>query len=132
MLLHRLITSIAVGAFAHEAAAGNLDTAYLRGSQVYESSGPTYQVPSGAPPPTLAYPVNQIGSSPAYPSASTAMASAPIVKASPRVPWSWTVAYAGFHVGGTLGVSKFDDPFGASLFGYNVPTPHFLPVGHIW
>src|ERR1700686_1030287 len=109
MLLHRLITSIAVVGFAHEAVAGSLDGAYLRGSQGYES-GPTYQAQRVAAPPALSYPVDQINSSPASPPASTAMAAVPIVKASQRVPWSWTGPYVGLHVGGTLGVSKFDDP----------------------
>ena len=129
MLLHRLITSIAVVGFAHEAAAGSLDTAYLRGSQAYEASGPTYRVPSAAPPPASSYPVNQVDSSPAYAPPSTAMAAVPIVKAQPRASWSWTGAYAGFHVGGTLGVSKFEDPFGGSIFGDIVRTPGFFAGG---
>jgi opacity protein-like surface antigen/outer membrane protease len=131
MLLHRLIWSIAVVGFAHEAAAGSLDAAYLRGSQVYEAAGPTYQVQSAAPAPGSSYPVNQIDASPAYAPPSTDVAGTPIVKVSPRVPWSWTGAYAGFHSGGTLGVSKFDDPFGGSIFGDKVRTPGFFAGGQI-
>jgi opacity protein-like surface antigen len=133
MLLHRLITSIAVVGFAHEAAAGSLDTAYLRGSQVYEASGPTYQVrrvaayPSGA----ASYPVNETEASPGYAPPGAAVVGAPIAKAPPHRPWSWTGAYAGFHLGGTLGASKFDDPFGGSIFGDSVRTPGFFAGGQI-
>src|SRR5580704_8641621 len=130
MLLHRLITSIAVVGLAHEAAAGSLDGAYLRGSQGYES-GPTYQVQRVAAPPASSYPVDQIDASPAYAPPGTAMAAVPIVKVQPRASWSWTGAYAGFHVGGTLGVSKFEDPFGASIFGDNVRTPGFFAGGEV-
>jgi opacity protein-like surface antigen len=131
MLLHRLIASIAVFGFAHEATAGSLDNAHLRGSQVYETPGPTYQVQSVAAPSTASYPVDQIDAPPPFGPGSTAMAAATIVKASPRLPWSWTGPYVGFQVGGTLGVSKFDDPFGGSIFGDNVRTPGFLAGGQI-
>ena len=130
MLLHRLITSIAVVGLAHEAAAGSLDGAYLRGSQGYES-GPTYQAQRVAAPPASSYPVDQIDSSPAYAPPSTAMAAVPVVKVQPRAAWSWTGAYAGFHVGGTSGVSKFDDPFGGSIFGDTVRTPGFFAGGQL-
>jgi opacity protein-like surface antigen len=137
MPLHRLIMSIAAGAFAHEAAAASLDTANLRGSQVYETTGPTYRAQRVAAPayptsaPASSYPVNETDPVPVYVPPGVAARGAPIVKAPPYVSWSWTGAYAGFHVGGTLGVSKFDDPFGGSIFGDNVRTPGFFAGGQI-
>ena len=50
MLLRRFIMCITVIGFAHEAAAGDIETAYLRGSQGYEASGRTYRVPQVAAP----------------------------------------------------------------------------------
>src|ERR1700722_4906769 len=135
MLLQRLIMGIAVTALAREAAAGGIDTPYLRGSQGYEASGPTYQVQRVAAPaypasaPASSYPVNPIGSSPGY--APPSMAADGAAKAPSHVPWSWTGAYVGLHLGGASGASKFADPSGGSIFGDNVRTPGFLAGGQI-
>jgi opacity protein-like surface antigen/outer membrane protease len=104
--------SITVIGLVQEAAAADIDTAYLRGS-----SGPSYQVqqvaapwyPASAPAPP--YPVNEIA--PASPA------------------WFWTGFYGGAHIGAVAGTANFANPFGASIFGDNVITPGFLAGGQI-
>ena len=49
-MLYRLIMCIAVIGLVHEAAAADIDTAYLRGSDAYEVTGPTYRVQQVTPP----------------------------------------------------------------------------------
>ncbi|MBI5131224.1 MAG: outer membrane beta-barrel protein [Rhodopseudomonas palustris] len=60
------------------------------------------------------------------------------VKAAPLPPpvlWTWTGFYVGAHVGGGSGTTKFDDPFGASIYGDSVRTPKALAglqAGYNW
>jgi opacity protein-like surface antigen len=108
-MLYRLIMYIAVIGLVREAAAAEIDTAYLRGAtgyQVQQVADPTFPTS----PPT-----------PSYPEA--------IVPA-PQA-WFWTGFYAGGHVGAAVGTANFADPFGSSIFGDTVTTPGFLAGGQI-
>ena len=116
-MLHRLIMCIAVIGVVHEAAAGDMDTAYLRGSDAYEVSGPTYPVQQVAAP---RYPT----SAPAPPYLVNAIAPGPAA-------WFWTGFYGGVHVGAAAGTTNFTDPFGLSIFGDSVTNPGFLAGGQI-
>ena len=114
-MLYRLIMCIAVIGLVQEAAAADIDTAYLRGSDAYEVTGPTYQVQQVA--------------APWYPTSAPAPSNQPIFKGpiAPASPaWSWTGFYGGVHVGAAAGTANFADPFGSSIFGDNVTTPGFL------
>ena len=118
--LFRLLVCIAVMGLVHEAAAADMDTAYLRGSDVYEATGPTY-------------PVQQI-TAPWYPTSAPPPFALPIVKGpvAPAPPiWFWTGFYGGVHVGAVAGTANFTDPFGSSIFGDNVTTPGFFAGGQI-
>jgi len=106
--------SIAVIGLVHEAAAADIDTAYLRGT------GPTYQVQEVGYP---WYPTS--APAPFYPPIS----SGPIAPAPPA--WFWTGFNVGGHVGAAVGTANFADPFGSSIFGDNVTTPGFLAGGQI-
>ena len=136
-MLHRLIICVAVIGLVQDATAGDIDTAYLRGSQGDEAPGSVYPAevvarsyPTNAPAPS--YPVDEIASSPPYvPPRTAADGELSIAKAPPHMFWSWTGAYAGFHLGGTWGVWKFADPFGGSIFGDSIQTPGFLGGGQI-
>ena len=111
---------ITVIGLVHEAAAADIDTAYLRGSDAYAVSGPTY-------------PVQQVAV-PWYPTSAPVRTDQPIFKGSiaTALPaWSWTGFYVGAHVGATAGTANFADPFGASIFGDNVTTPGFLAGGQM-
>jgi opacity protein-like surface antigen len=46
-------------------------------------------------------------------------------------PYSWTGLYLGPHLGGAVGLTKFSDPFGASIFGDTVHSPGFSGGGQI-
>ncbi len=119
-MLYRLIMCIAVIGLVHEAAAADMDTAYLRGLDVYEATGPTY-------------PVEQIAA-PWYPTSAPPPSALPIFKGpvAPAPPiWFWTGLYGGIHVGAVAGTANFTDPFGSSFFGDNVTTPGFLAGGQI-
>jgi opacity protein-like surface antigen len=53
----------------------------------------------------------------------------------PAPVWNWTGGYAGMHVGGLWGDTRFSDPFGASIYGDDVATPGFLggvQFGYNW
>ena len=113
-MMYRLIVSIAVIVLVHEAAAADIDTAYLRGT------GPTYQVQQ------VGYPWYPTGApTPLYPPISNG----PIAPAPPA--WFWTGFYVGGHVGAAVGTADFADPFGSSIFGDKVTTPGFLTGGQI-
>ena len=115
-MLHRLIMCIAVIGLVHEAAAEDMDTAYLRGSDAYEVSGPTYRVQQVTPP--------------WYPTSAPAPSDpVPIAPAPPA--WFWTGFYGGVHVGAAAGTANFTDPFGSSIFGDNVTIPGFMAGGQI-
>ncbi len=113
-MMYRLIMSIAVIGLVHEAAAADIDTAYLLGT------GPTYQVQEVGYP---WYPTS--APAPFYPPIS----SGPIAPAPPA--WFWTGFYVGGHVGAAVGTANFADPFGSSIFGDNVTTPGFMAGGQI-
>ena len=108
--MHRLIISIAVIGFVQEAAGADIDTAYLRGSDVQQVGYPWY--PTNAPAPSD-LPIFKGQVAPAPPA------------------WFWTGFYGGVHVGATAGTANFADPFGSSIFGDNVTTPGFLAGGQI-
>src|SRR5208282_5087192 len=120
-MLYRLIMCIAViGLVQHEAAAADIDTPYLRGSDAYAVTDPTY-------------PVQQVAV-PWYPTSAPAPSDLPIFKrpiAPPPPAWFWTGFYGGVHVGAVAGTTNFTDPFGSSIFGDNVTTPGFLAGGQI-
>jgi hypothetical protein len=119
-MLYRLIVCIAVIGLVQEAAAGDVDRAYLRGSDIYQVTGPTY-------------PVQQIAA-PWYPTSASAPSYQPVFKGpialAPRA-WFWTGFYGGGHVGAAAGTANFTDPFGSSIFGDNVTTSAFLAGGQI-
>ncbi len=109
-----------IGFVQHEAAAADMDTAYLRGSDAYGVTGP-------------AYPVQQVGA-PWYPTSAPAPSDLPVFKGpiAPAPPaWFWTGFYGGVHVGAVAGTANFTDPFGSSIFGDNVTTPGYLAGGQI-
>ncbi len=111
--LCRLIVCIALIGLMHEAAAAEIDTAYLRGSDAYQV---------------------QQGAIPWYPTSAPAPSDVPIFKGpiAPAPPvWFWTGFYGGVHVGAVAGTANFTDPFGSSIFGDNVTTPGFLAGGQI-
>ena len=108
--MHRLIISIAVIGFVQEAAGADIDTAYLRGSDVQQVGYPWY--PTNAPAPS-----------------DLPIFKGPVAPAPPA--WFWTGFYGGVHVGATAGTANFADPFGSSIFGDNVTTPGFLAGGQI-
>ena len=118
-MLHRLVMCIAVIGLVREAAAGDMDTAYLRGSDAYEVSGPIYLV--------------QPLAGPGYPTSAPARSDQPIFKgAIASAPaWFWTGFYGGVHVGAAAGTANFADPFGSSIFGDNVTIPSFMAGGQI-
>jgi hypothetical protein len=97
--MYRLIMCIAVIGLVQEAAAADIDTAYLRGSDAYQ----VQQV--AAPPYTTSAPA------PSYPPISEG----PIAPAPPA--WFWTGFYGGVHVGAVAGIANFANPFGSSIFG---------------
>jgi opacity protein-like surface antigen/outer membrane protease len=110
-MLYRLIVCIAViGLVQHEAAAADIDAAYLRGSDVQQVGYPWY--PTNAPAPS-----------------DLPIFKGPVAPAPPA--WFWTGFYGGVHVGATAGTANFADPFGSSIFGDNVTTPGFLAGGQI-
>ena len=115
-MMYRLIMCIALIGLVHEAAAADIDTAYLRGTdptfQVQQVGYPQY--PTGAPAPVPFYPRSSNG---------------PIAPAGPA--WFWTGFYVGAHVGTAVGTATIADPFGSSIFGNNVTTPGFLAGGQI-
>ena len=116
--LCRLVVCIAVMGLVHEAAAADMDTAYLRGSDVYAVTGPTH-------------PVQQVAA-PWYPTSAPPPSALPIWPIAPAPsPWFWTGFYGGIHVGAVAGTTNFTDPFGSSIFGDNVTTPGFLAGGQI-
>src|ERR1700693_5281265 len=104
-MLYRLIIYVAMIGLMHDARAGDLDTAYLRGSKGYEASGPPYRVEAVPPsyPTTVPEPfylVKANASSLVYvPSRLAADVASPIsrVPIAPASPaWFWT----GFYVRG--------------------------------
>ena len=110
-MIHRLILCIAVVGLMRQAAAAEIDAAYLRGSHpahdviqtpAQEWNAAPSRVPSLPPPNTLTSP-----------------------------EWSWTGFYGGVHAGAAAGTANFADPFGPSIFGDNVNTPGFLGGGQI-
>jgi hypothetical protein len=103
-MMHRLIISIAVIGFVQEAAGADIDTAYLRGSDVQQVGYPWY--PTNAPTPS-----------------DLPIFKGPIAPAPPA--WFWTGFYGGVHVGAVAGTASFADPFGSSIFGDSVTTPGF-------
>ncbi len=115
-MICRLIVCFAVIGLVQEAAAADIDTTYLRGTdhtyQVQQVGYPWY--PTGAPV-----------AAPFYPPISNG----PVVVAPPA--WFWTGFYVGGHVGATVGTANIADPFGSSIFGDNVTTPGFLAGGQI-
>jgi opacity protein-like surface antigen len=119
-MLYRLIVCIAVIGLVHEAAAADMDTAYLRGSDAYGVTDP-------------AYPVQRVAA-PWYPTSAPAPSDLPVFKGPiapvPRASL-WTGFYGGVHVGAVAGTANFADPFGSSIFGDNVTTPGFLAGGQI-
>jgi opacity protein-like surface antigen len=131
----RIITCVAVVALAPQAAAGELDDAFLRGSQ---APAPIYRV-GGRASSSAAYagvPVYQVN--PVYrvngvgPVRGDVPPHAPVSK-DPIAPvvavpaWSWTGFYVGAHVGATAGIARFGD--GTAIFGDKVMTPGFLGGG---
>ena len=113
--MYRWIICVAVIAVVHEAAAEDIDTAYLRGSDAYEVTGTSYRVQQG----------------PASYSMSTATAYPVDEPVSAPPAWFWTGFYGGVHVGAVAGTANFADPFGSSIFGDNVTTPGFMAGGQI-
>jgi opacity protein-like surface antigen len=112
-MLYRLIMLITVLGLAQKAAAADIDTAYLRGSDAY-------QVQQGAAP---WYPISAPG--PSYVPISQGL-----ITPVPPV-WVWTGFYGGIHVGVAAGTTNFANPFGLSIFGDDVITPGFLAGGQI-
>src|SRR5215475_15211252 len=56
------------------------------------------------------------------------------VKAPPPV-WNWAGLYVGTHSAAYAGSTKFDDPFGPSIFGDRVVTPGYGwggQIGYNW
>lgn len=107
-MLYRLIMCIAVIGLVQEAAAADIDIAYLRGSDVYQVqqvAAPLYPTSSPAP----SYPVNEIA--PGSPA------------------WFWTGFYGGVHVGAVAGTANFANPFGGlnrhtrSLPSFSIACP---------
>jgi len=113
-MLFRLIIYIAVIGLVHEAAAADIDTAYLRGSE------PTYVVIQTPAQEWNAAPYRPVTTSPAPPVASA-----------PPASMIWTGFYVGGHVGAAVDTATIADPFGSSIFGDNVITPGFLAGGQI-
>ncbi len=113
-MMYRSIACIVVAiGLVHEAAAAEIDTAYLRGSDAYQV---------------------QQGAIPWYPTSAPAPSDVPIFKGpiAPAPPaWFWTGFYGGVHVGAAGGTANFTDPFGSSIFGDNVTTPGFMAGGQI-
>jgi opacity protein-like surface antigen len=143
-MLCRLITCAAALSLVQEATAKNLDNVYLRGSQGYDLSGPSYRVQQ-VPPSQAAG-----AAAPWHPFSPTASAAV----MPPRLPiqefgtwhlrgnsnweadsgapyWSWTRLYAGAHVGAGSVSTQFADPFGVSVFGDTTRSPGFLGGGQI-
>lgn len=119
-MLYRLIICIALIGVVREAAAGDVDTDYLRGSDAYAVTGPTY-------------PVQQVAA-PWYPTSAPAQSDQLILEGpiAPVPPvWFWTGLYGGVHVGAAAGTANFANPFGSSIFGDNVTTPGFLAGGQV-
>ncbi|HML07286.1 MAG TPA: outer membrane beta-barrel protein [Xanthobacteraceae bacterium] len=119
-MLYPLIMCIVVIGLAQEAAAADIDTSYLRGSNAYEVTGTTY-------------PVHQVAA-PLYPTSVPAPSDLPIFNGplAPAPPaWFWTGFYGGGHVGTAAGTANFGDPFGSSIFGDNVTTPGLLAGGQV-
>lgn len=70
--------------------------------------------------------------------ASAGAADPPSIFLRPSSPvpfWSWTGLYAGVHVGGGAGFTRFNDPAGPSIYGGNVRSPLALggaQIGYNW
>src|ERR1700733_6819469 len=63
------------------------------------------------------------------------LGSGPPLPAPVMPAWTWTGGYVGAHIGALWGDTKFDDPFGTSIFGDRVSTPGFLggfQTGYNW
>lgn len=103
---------IAVIGLVREAMAGDIDTAYLRGSEL------TYAVIQ-TPQEWNAVPYRPVIATPA----------APVAPAPPA--WFWTGFYVGVHVGAAAGTANFADPFGSTIFGDKVTTPGYLAGGQV-
>src|SRR5260370_15362850 len=111
----------------HEAAAGEVDTAYQRYLRGLEA----YAHPVSAPAPSDP-PISKERAAPAP-------SDPPIFKAPISKEWiapapparSWTGLYVGVHVGAAAGTANFADPFGSSIFGDKVTTLGFLAGGQI-
>jgi opacity protein-like surface antigen len=62
--------------------------------------------------------------------------SAPVYKAPVYAPaWSWAGLYLGTHSAAYAGTTKFDDPFGPSIFGDKAVTPGYgfgAQIGYNW
>jgi opacity protein-like surface antigen len=140
-MMYRLIMCILVIGLVREAAAGDIDTVYLRGSQSYGAYGATYRVQQVAVPlypmntPAPSDLVNEIASSSGQVAPRMALDSAlpismgPVARNGPA--WLWTGFYVGVHAGAAAGTAKFADPFGSSIFGDKVTTPGFLAGGQV-
>ena len=113
MMYRSIACIVAAIGLVHEAAAAEIDTGYLRGSDAYQV---------------------QQGAIPWYPTNAPTPSTLPIFKGPvPPAPpvWFWTGFYGGVHVGAVAGTANFTDPFGSSIFGDNVTTPGFLAGGQI-
>jgi opacity protein-like surface antigen/outer membrane protease len=110
-MLYRLIVCIAVTGLVREAVAGDIDTAYLRGSENAVIQTPAQEWNAAPYRPVIATPA------------------APVAPAPPA--WFWTGFYVGVHVGAAAGTANFADPFGSTIFGDKVTTPSFLAGGQI-
>jgi opacity protein-like surface antigen len=112
-MLYRLIMCIAVIGLVREAVAADIDTAYLRGSQL--------------PYAVIQTPAQELNAAPYRPVIATP--AAPVAPTPPA--WFWTGFYVGVHVGAAAGTANFADPFGSTIFGDKVTTPSFLAGGQI-
>ncbi len=118
---------IAAIGLVHEAAAGEVDTAYQRYLRGLEAYAHPVSAPAPSDPPISK---ERVAPAPSDP---------PIFKAPISKEWiapapparSWTGLYVGVHVGAAAGTANFADPFGSSIFGDKVTTPGFLAGGQI-
>src|SRR5260370_8351371 len=107
----------------HEAAAGEVDTAYQRYLRGLEAYAHPVSAPAPSDPPISK---ERVAPAPSDP---------PIFKAPISKEWiapapparSWTGFYVGVHVGAAAGPETFADPFDSFIFSHQTTTPGFLP-----
>src|SRR5260370_4595203 len=124
-MMYRSIMCIAAIGLVHEAAAGEVDTAYQRYLRGLEAYAHPVSAPAPSDPPISK---ERVAPAPSDP---------PIFKAPISKEWiapapparSWTGLYVGVHVGAAAGTGNFADPLSWSIFGDKVTTAGFLAAG---